>query len=85
MSHHLVNKAMEVKIPGVRKWVLCVLAHQAVMSSGEAKITMAELAEICCLSTSCVRDHVKNLHRAGQIDAVLLRNSCVYRIRVTVA
>lgn len=85
MSHHLVNRTMDVKIPGLRKWVLCVLAHKALMSSGEVEITMADLAEICCLSTSCVRDHVKHLHHGGQIDALLLRNSCVYRIRVKVA
>jgi hypothetical protein len=87
MSHHLVNGTMRLKMPGLglRKWVLCVLSHQAVQSTGEVSLTMADLAEICDLSVSCVRDHVKHLHHAGMIEAVLLRNSSVYRIRVRAA
>lgn len=87
MSHHLVNATMRQKMPrlGLRKWVLCVLSHQALLSNGEASLTMAELSEICELSTSCVREHVKGLCHAGLIEAAPRRNSSIYLFRVKVA
>lgn len=68
MSHHLVNGVMDVSLPGIPKWVFCVVAHRAALSTGEVLISTTELASICGLSPSCVRDQLKRLVRAGLID-----------------
>jgi DNA-binding MarR family transcriptional regulator len=68
VSHHLVNIAMGISLPGTPKWILCVISHGAAMSTGIAKTTAADLAQACGFSQSCVRDQLKRLERAGLIE-----------------
>ncbi|SOE85660.1 Iron dependent repressor, N-terminal DNA binding domain [Burkholderia sp. YR290] len=68
MSHHLVNGVMDVSLPGIPKWVFCVVAHRAAVSTGEVLISTADLASVCGLSPSCVRDQLKRLARAGLVE-----------------
>lgn len=82
MSHHIVNGAMGLRLPGTAKWVLCVIAHRAVQSTrATEEITVAELASICGFSRSCVRDQLNTLVDGGWISVVRLAKS-VLRIRV---
>ncbi|HEV2594148.1 MAG TPA: winged helix-turn-helix transcriptional regulator [Sphingomicrobium sp.] len=68
MSHHLVNGTMTMKLPGLRKWILCVLSHGAVMSTGLLETTTAKLAEVSGFSPSSVRTQLRRLERDGFIE-----------------
>lgn len=68
MSHHLVNIAMGISLPGTPKWILCVISHRATMSTGKVETTAAELAEACGFSPSCIRDQLKRLERVGLVE-----------------
>jgi hypothetical protein len=81
MSHHIVNGAMDVRLPGTAKWVLCVVSHQAVQSTRVAEITAVALARICGLSVSCVREQLKTLVDGGWLTVERLPKA-VMRIRV---
>jgi response regulator of citrate/malate metabolism len=81
VSHHVLNGTMDVRLPGTAKWVLCVVAHCAVQSTRTAEITAAELARICGLSRSCVREQLTSLTDGGWISVERLPKA-VLRIRV---
>lgn len=81
MSHHILNGAMDVRVPGTTKLVLCVVAHRAVMSSRSVDTTAAELALVCGLSRSCVRGQLNGLADGGWLSIERLPKA-VLRIRV---
>ncbi|MFM0306250.1 hypothetical protein P0D71_00450 [Paraburkholderia sp. RL17-383-BIF-A] len=68
MSHHLINGTMAKKMPGLRKWILCVLSHGAVMSTGVIETTTAKLVEVSGFSSSSVRTQLRHLERDGLIQ-----------------
>jgi DNA-binding IscR family transcriptional regulator len=82
VSHHLVNIAMGISLPGTPKWILCVLSHLATMSTGKVETTTADLALACGFSQSCVRDQLKRLERAGLIEAErLAKGALIIKVR----
>jgi DNA-binding IclR family transcriptional regulator len=82
MSHHLTNLTWRIELRGMQKLVLLALSHLAVQSTGDADSNVKQIVAMCGISSSCVREQLKQLAKAGYVEDVIIDGKWSYRVRV---
>jgi predicted transcriptional regulator len=82
MSHHLTNLTWRIELRGMQKLVLLALSHLAVQSTGDAVSTVQQIAFMCGVSSSCVRESLKYLARVGYVETATVDGKPIYRVCV---
>ncbi|NIE67451.1 helix-turn-helix domain-containing protein [Burkholderia sp. Ax-1719] len=65
MSLYHENFVWPLDMPGLKKIVLCYVAREAGLKSGEASLTIREIAYRCGISDSAVRTYLKELEQTS--------------------
>jgi DNA-binding MarR family transcriptional regulator len=83
MSLYHENFVWPLDLPGLKKIVLCYVAREAQRKSGEAAVTIREIAFRCGVSDSAARTFLKDLERDGHITRLPMNGTAMhYRINL---
>lgn len=78
MSLYHENFVWPLDMPTLKKMVLCFVAREAKLSTGEANLTLREAVYRCGMSESAVRNSLKEIEIDGHITKVMQPGKRLY-------